>query len=68
MAPENIVTVLGAYDGVTPYAGARALIDRWGVPPANRFIWRRGHFSVPLTMLRNPAPLARFREVMARLA
>ena len=68
VAPENIVTVLGAYDSVTPYAGARALIDRWGVPPANRFIWRRGHFSVPLTMLRNPAPLARFREVMARLA
>ena len=68
VAPENIVTVLGAYDGVTPYAGARSLIDRWGVPPENRFIWRRGHFSVPLTMLRNRAPLARFREVMARLA
>ena len=68
VAPENIVTVLGVYDSVTPYAGARALVDRWGVPPENRFIWRRGHFSVPLTMLRNPAPLARFREVMARLA
>ena len=68
VAPENIVTVLGAYDAVTPYAGARALIDRWGVPPGNRFIWRRGHFTVPLTMLRNPAPLARFREVMAGLA
>ena len=68
VAPESIVTVLGAHDSVTPYAGARALIDRWGVPAANRFIWRRGHFSVPLTMLRNRAPLARFREVMAGLA
>ncbi len=68
VAPENIVSVLGACDEVTPYRGARALIDRWGVPRENRFIWRRGHFSVPLTMLRNHAPLARFREVMARLA
>ncbi len=64
----HIVTVLGALDDVTPYGGARALIDRWGVPPENRFIWRRGHFSVPLTMLRNRAPLLRFREVMAGLA
>ncbi len=68
VAPENIVSVLGAYDDVTPYWGARALIDRWGVPPENRFIWRRGHFSVPIAMLRNRAPLVRFREVMARLA
>jgi len=68
VAPENIVSVLGAYDRVTPYGGARALIDRWGVPAENRFIWRRGHFSVPLTMLRNRAPLTRFREVMANLA
>ena len=68
VAPENIVSVLGAYDRVTPYGGARALIDRWGVPRENRFIWRRGHFTVPLTMLRNPAPLVRFREVLAGLA
>ena len=68
VAPENVVTVLGAHDDVTPYAGARALIDRWGVPPENRFVWRRGHFSVPLTMLRNRAPLVRFREVLARIA
>ncbi|MYE03214.1 MAG: hypothetical protein F4Y03_18455 [Alphaproteobacteria bacterium] len=66
--PENIVSVLGARDDVTPYWGAKALIDRWDVPEENRFIWRRGHFSVPIAMLRNHAPLVRFREVMARLA
>ncbi len=68
VAPENIVTVLGAYDEVMPFEDARALIDRWGVPGENRFVWRRGHFGVPLTMLRNRAPLARFREVLAGLA
>ena len=68
MPAAHIVTVLGALDDVTPYDGARALVDRWGVPLENRFIWRRGHFSVPLTMLRNRAPLARFREVLARIA
>lgn len=66
--PHNIVSVLGARDDVTPYWGAKALIDRWAVPEENRFIWRRGHFSVPITMLRNRAPLVRFREVMAGLA
>ena len=67
VAPETIVAVLGAWDEVMPYEGARALIDRWGVPRENRFVWRRGHFSVPLTMLRNRAPLVRFREVLAAL-
>ena len=66
--PGNIVSVLGARDSVTPYGGARALLDRWGVPAENRFEWRRGHFSVPLTMLRRRAPLVRFREVLAGLA
>ena len=66
--PRNIVSVLGARDDVTPYWGAKALIDRWEVPEENRFIWRRGHFSVPITMLRNRVPLVRFREVMAGLA
>ena len=66
--PENIVTVLGSRDDVTPFASARLLIGEWRVPPENRFIWRRGHFSVPLTMLRNPAPLHRFKAVLDDLA
>jgi pimeloyl-ACP methyl ester carboxylesterase len=65
--PEQIVTVLGKRDRITPYASGLSLIDSWGVPDENRFVWDRGHFSMPLTMIRNPAPVARFREVMARL-
>ena len=34
------------------------------MPPENRFIWRRGHFSVPVAMLRNRAPLRRFKAVL----
>ena len=62
--PARIVTVLGSQDDVTPFASARTLIDRWRLPEENRFIWRRGHFTVPLTMLRNPAPLRRFKAVL----
>jgi len=65
--PERIVTVLGKRDRITPYASGLSLIDSWGVPDANRFVWDRGHFSMPLTMIRNPAPVARFREVMMRV-
>jgi pimeloyl-ACP methyl ester carboxylesterase len=64
--PEKIVTVLGRRDRITPFASGLSLIDSWGVPDENRFVWDRGHFSMPLTMIRNPAPVARFREVMAR--
>ncbi len=63
--PERIVTVLGKRDRITPFASGLSLIDSWGVPDANRFVWNRGHFSMPLTMIRNPAPVARFRAVMA---
>ena len=65
--PERIVTVLGKRDRITPYASGLSLIDSWGVPDENRFVWDRGHFSMPLTMIRNPAPVARFREVMMRI-
>ncbi len=65
--PEKIVTVLGRRDRITPFASGLSLIDSWGVPDENRFVWDRGHFSMPLTMIRNPAPVARFREVMTRL-
>jgi pimeloyl-ACP methyl ester carboxylesterase len=65
--PKRIVTVLGKRDRITPYASGLSLIDSWGVPDENRFVWDRGHFSMPLTMIRNPAPVVRFREVMQRL-
>jgi len=62
--PENIVTVLGDHDNVTPYNSARMLIDEWNVPAENQFIYRRGHFSVPLGMMRDHAPLLRLREIL----
>jgi outer membrane protein insertion porin family len=50
--------------GGYPTVHARLLIEEWRVPPENRFIWRRGHFSVPVAMLRNRAPLRRFKAVL----
>lgn len=68
MAPENIVSVLGSKDRVTPFTSGEPLIEKWGLPPENTFVWRNGHFTVPLALTRNPAPLVRFREIMERLA
>jgi len=59
--------VLGSHDDVTPFDSGKALIDRWAVPQANRFIWRCGHFTVPLAMLRDHRPLARFSEILRNL-
>ncbi|MCP4330102.1 MAG: hypothetical protein GY791_16880 [Alphaproteobacteria bacterium] len=68
MAPENIVTVLGNRDDVTPFDSARVLIEDWGIPAENRFISRRGHFSVPLAMMRDHHPLKRFRAILEHLS
>lgn len=65
MPPENIVTVLGDHDNVTPFANAEALLDDWNIPASNRFISRRGHFSVPIGMIRDHSSLERFRTVLA---
>lgn len=68
MKPENIISVLGRYDQVTPFESGLGLLDAWKVPQENRFIWRRGHFSVPMTIIRDASPLRRFGEVMSSLA
>ena len=68
MPPETIVSVLGSHDDVTPYDSGKALLDAWRVPDENRFIWRCGHFSVPLAMLRNHQPLERFDQILKELA
>lgn len=67
MPPENVVTVLGKYDDVTPFNSGKALIDSWKVPEENTFIWPRGHFSVPLGMMRDHAPLRQLKSVLDRL-
>lgn len=67
MGAENVVTVLGQRDIVTPYDSGIALIDSWNVPQRNRFIWRRGHFSVPMGLIRDHGPLDRLTEIFAAL-
>ncbi|MGI9415939.1 MAG: alpha/beta hydrolase [Hyphomicrobiales bacterium] len=64
MPPETIVSVLGSHDDVTPFDSGQALVDRWAIPEENRFVWRCGHFSVPLAMLRDHRPLSRFSEIL----
>ena len=63
----NIVSVLGSRDRVTPFASGKELLDRWAVPDANRFIWWRGHFSIPTTLVHQPGPVHHFCKVMHRL-
>ena len=67
MGPEQVVSVLGSYDHVTPFDSGLDLLNTWRVPDENRFVWRRGHFSVPMTLIRNTAPLERFKTVVSRL-
>ena len=67
LSPENIVSVLGRFDEATPFAGGLELIDRWQIPDQNRFIWPQGHFSLPIAMTRNHAPLRRFDKIVRAL-
>ena len=63
--PERVVSVIGRRDRVLPYRSGRDVLDAWRVPAANVFEWDRGHFTVPASMIRNPAPLQRIAEIMA---
>jgi pimeloyl-ACP methyl ester carboxylesterase len=65
VGPDQIVTVLGKRDRITPYDSGAGLVDRWRVPPENRFILDRGHFSVPVMLLRDHAPFRRMRRLLA---
>lgn len=62
--PERIVSVLGKRDVVLPFDSGRRLIETWRVPPSNAFVWDRGHFSVPMSLIRNDAPQRRLAEVV----
>jgi pimeloyl-ACP methyl ester carboxylesterase len=64
MPAENVVSVTGSADSVTLESEAQHQLDYWQVPQQNRFSYRRGHFTVPLGMLRDTQPLDRFREVL----
>ncbi len=64
---SNIVSILGKHDQATPYTGGLEMLDRWQVPAENRFLWPQGHFSLPIALTRNDAPLRRFRQVVESL-
>jgi hypothetical protein len=68
ISPEKIVILLGKRDTVTPFESALPLVQSWGVPKENLFVWDRGHFSVPMTLIRDQRPLGRFCAVMAKSA
>ncbi len=68
MPAERIVSILGEYDTATPFKSGKALITRWRVPAENSFIWPCGHFTVPIRLARDPAPLRRFAGVLAQAA
>ena len=65
---ERIVTVLGALDDVTPFRTAEALLERWGVPSQNRYIWHGGHFSVPAMLARRPGVADHFVNILNELS
>ncbi len=48
--PASILFVLGETDDVTPFRGGQALAERWRIPPGNRLLRPRGHFSQALAM------------------
>ncbi len=63
----NIVSILGRRDTATPFTGGLDLLERWEIPEANRFLWPQGHFSLPIALTRNAAPIRRFGEVVHAL-
>lgn len=66
MPPERIVMVLGRADGVTRFDEGRELASRWRVPAENLFVREQGHFSIPLGLLHDDAPLHRLHALMAQ--
>jgi len=60
--PANIIMVLGRADTVTPCRRGATLAEHWNLPGRNLFLYDRGHFSVPLGMFRDRAPLERLVE------
>jgi hypothetical protein len=67
MPGESIVSVIGDQDTVTPNTLVGAQLDRWGVPRANRYHYDRGHFTVPLGMIYDEAPIQAFADVLIGL-
>ena len=67
MGADRVVMLLGRHDDLTPFEGGLDLARRWGLPPENLFLWPYGHFSAPLRLSRDPAPLRRLVALFDRL-
>lgn len=67
MDSSRIVMKLALADDVMPYNGGRSLADRWGVPPENVFERRQGHFTVPISMVRNARAFRRLADILFSL-
>lgn len=64
MTPDRVVVVLGKADDLMPYAGGRDLVERWQLPDVNVYAPEQGHFSVPLGMHAERAPIERFLSIL----
>ncbi|MGP1397803.1 MAG: NUDIX domain-containing protein [Inquilinaceae bacterium] len=67
MGPDRVFAVIGSEDTVAPFPRGLGLIRRWGVPEGQVHIRRQGHFTVPIGLMADAAPLdafaGRLREV-----
>lgn len=67
MRPNRIVSVLGSRDVITPFDGGETLVWRWGVPVENVFVSKRGHFTIPMSLVRDGTPTKRFADILKSL-
>ena len=67
MPPERIVIKLGRADDVMPYSSGASLVERWRVPAHNVFERNQGHFTVPMSMVRNPRAFRRLAKILHSL-
>lgn len=63
---HNIVSVTGLRDNVTPALSASNQMDYWDVPTENRFTYNRGHFTIPLGIINDTAPLEKLAGILHR--
>ncbi len=61
---QNIVSVTGTYDTVTPAPSAQNQMDHWGVPAENCFTYQRGHFTIPLGIINDATPLEKLAGIL----
>ncbi|MBT8080470.1 MAG: hypothetical protein KJO31_17960 [Gammaproteobacteria bacterium] len=61
---DRTIAVLGTHDRVTPFPSGQRLVERLQLPSENIYIRRQGHFSTPVNLMRDKAPLTRFCQLL----